>query len=62
MAFTSHYGTMLGFMVNLHPAGLNLFIASDGIKATMNPQMIPVDEFGANLMFGVKFPVGKRLN
>ncbi|MBO7260380.1 MAG: hypothetical protein J6U97_02680 [Bacteroidaceae bacterium] len=62
VAFTSHYGTMLGFMVNLHPAGLNLFIASDGIKATMNPQMIPVDEFGANLMFGVKFPVGKRLN
>ncbi len=62
LAFTSTYGTVLGFVVNLHPAGFNLFLASDGIKATMNPQMIPVDEFGANLMFGVKFPVGKRLN
>jgi hypothetical protein len=47
--------------VNLHPAGFNLFLASDGIKATLYPQMIPVSEFGANVIMGVKIPVGKRL-
>ena len=62
MAFTSNYGTMLGFMLNIHPAGFNFFIASDGIKANLNPQFIPVDEFGANLMFGIKMPIGARLD
>lgn len=62
VAFTSNYGTMLGFMLNIHPAGFNFFIASDGIKANLNPQFIPVDEFGANLMFGIKMPIGARLD
>ncbi|MBO5811987.1 MAG: hypothetical protein J6Q97_02035, partial [Bacteroidaceae bacterium] len=61
VAFTSTYGAVLGFVVNLHPAGFNLFLASDGVKATLNPQMIPVSEFGANIIMGVKIPVGKRL-
>ena len=60
IAYTT-YGTVLGFVVNLHPAGFNLFLASDGVKATLNPQMIPVSEFGANIIMGVKIPVGKRL-
>ena len=47
--------------MNLHPAGFNLFLASDGVKAILNPQMIPVSEFGANIIMGVKIPVGKRL-
>lgn len=62
LAFTSTCGTMLGFMLNIHPAGFNFFIASDGIKAKFNPQFMPVEEFGANLMFGIKVPVGPRLD
>ena len=62
VAFTSTYGTTLGFMLNFHPALLNIFVATDGIKATLNPQFIPTESFGTNLLVGVKFPVGARIN
>lgn len=59
VAFSS-YGTAYGFMINLHPAGLNLFLASDGIRAKVNPQNIPIEDFFANFVFGINMPIGKR--
>jgi hypothetical protein len=56
----SSYGTVYGFMINLHPAGFNLFLASDGVRAKLNPQNIPIEDFYANFVFGINMPIGKR--
>lgn len=56
----SSYGTVYGFMINMHPAGLNLFLASDGIRAKVNPQYIPTEDFFANFVFGINMPIGRR--
>lgn len=56
----SSYGTSYGFMLNLHPVGFNLFLASDCIKAKVNPQMIPTEEFWTNFVLGINIPIGKR--
>lgn len=59
VAFSS-YGTAYGFMINLHPVGFNLFFASDCLKAKVNPQFIPTEEFWTNVTFGVIMPIGRR--
>lgn len=59
VAFSS-YGTAYGFMINLHPVGFNLFFASDCLKAKVNPQFIPTEEFWTNVTFGIIMPIGRR--
>ena len=56
----STYGASLGWMLNLHPAGFNLFIGSDYMLTKVTPQYIPVDNLNAHLVFGMRIPFGKR--
>lgn len=62
VAFNSRYGMMCGCMLNLHPVGLNLFLSADCGKLELTPQFIPTTSLSTNLMFGVRIPVGNRLN
>jgi len=53
-------GTSFGGIMNLHMAGLNFFVAADALKMEVNPQMIPMEKFYANLNVGLNIPIGKR--
>jgi hypothetical protein len=55
----STYGSSLGMMLNFHPSGLNFFVAVDRLSAELNPQMIPVNDFGVNVSFGMNLVIGK---
>ena len=55
----STYGSSLGMMLNFHPSGFNFFVAVDRLSAELNPQMIPVNDFGVNVSFGLNLVVGK---
>ena len=54
------YGTNLGWMLNVHPAGFSFFIGSDHMITKVTPQFIPVDDFSSHLTFGINFPIGTR--
>jgi hypothetical protein len=58
-AFTS-LGSTFGLLFNLHPAGLNLFVAVDRIKADFNRQFVPVNDFGLNYSIGLNLAVGGK--
>ncbi len=60
-AFTS-VGSSFGMLFNLHPAGINFFVAVDRIKAKLNPQFVPVDDFGLNFSIGLNLAVGGKRN
>ena len=53
MAITT-LGSTLGFMLNLHPGGINFFLAVDRLKAEFNPQYIPLHDFGLDFSIGYK--------
>lgn len=61
VAMTS-MGNSMGFMLNLHPNGFNLFLAVDHLKAKLNPQMIPMEDFGVNVNLGLNFVFGDKRN
>ncbi len=50
----SDKGCCFGGMVNLHPAGINFFLATDFRRIELNPQMIPLDGFDADFRMGVR--------
>ncbi len=54
------YGSSLGWMLNFHPAGINLFVGSDYMITKVTPQYIPVDNMNAHVTFGLSFALGKR--
>lgn len=56
----SSYGTSFGFMMNIHPAVFNMFIAVDKLSAKFNPQFVPVEEFGVNVSLGISLAFGQR--
>lgn len=60
-AALSSYGATYGWLVNVHPAGFNLFFGTDSFKIKFNPQFIPISGFRTNLVFGIKFPIGKKI-
>lgn len=49
----STFGTEFGWMVNLHPKGLQLFMGSDFLVSKLSPQFIPLDDFNANFCMGL---------
>lgn len=59
-AAISTMGSTLGVMLNFHPGGLNLFVAVDHLKAELNPQYIPLHDFGVNFSVGMNFAFGKK--
>ncbi len=61
VAFTS-MGNSMGCILNLHPNGMNFFIAVDHLKAKLNRQMIPLEDFGVNINLGLNIVVGDRRN
>jgi len=61
MAFTT-LGSSMGFLVNLHPGGINFFLAIDRLKAEFNPQFIPLHDFGLNFSVGLNFAFGEKRN
>lgn len=56
----STYGSTLGWMLNIHPAGFNLFVGSDFMISKVTPQYIPVDDLNAHVTFGIGFPIGSK--
>lgn len=54
------YGQSLGWMLNFHPAGINLFVGSDYMVTKVNPQYIPIDNMNAHITFGLNLALGKR--
>lgn len=61
VALTS-MGNAMGVLLNLHPNGMNFFIAVDHLKAKLNPQMIPLEDFGVNFNMGLSFVFGDKRN
>ncbi|MBR2397108.1 MAG: hypothetical protein IKB00_10960 [Bacteroidaceae bacterium] len=59
-ACVSSMGSSMGLLVNLHPGGINFFVAVDRLKADFNPQFIPLHDFGLNFSLGLNFAFGKK--
>ena len=55
----STYGSSLGMMMNFHPAGFNFFVAVDRLNAELNPQFIPLNDFGVTICLGMNLVIGK---
>lgn len=51
-------GTSFGWILNFHPRGFNLFLASDRLCMKYSKQMIPLKP-QANIAMGINFPLGK---
>lgn len=51
-------GTSFGWILNFHPRGLNIFVASDRLCMKFAKQMIPL-KTQANIAMGINFPLGK---
>ncbi len=54
------YGQSLGWMINFHPAAVNLFIGSDYMITKVSPQYIPIDNMNAHITLGLNLALGKR--
>lgn len=61
MGFSS-YGSSLGMLLNFHPAGFNFFFAVDRLSVRLNPQFVPVNNFGVNVSLGMNLVIGKKQN
>lgn len=49
------YGTSMGWIVDFHPKGFNLFLAMDRLVGSLSKQMIPLKS-KADLSLGINFP------
>lgn len=58
----STYGTSLGWIVNFHPNGINFFVGSDGFRAKLNKNGVPLNDCSASIMAGLRFPLGQLLD
>lgn len=56
----SSYGSSFGLMMNFHPSVVNMFIAVDRFNAKINPQFVPVNDFGVNVSLGLSLAFGQR--
>ena len=54
------YGTTLGWVLNFHPVGINLFVGSDYMITRVTPQYIPIDNMNAHVTLGLNLALGKR--
>lgn len=51
------FGTSFGWLINFHPCGFNIFLATDHQFGKMSKQGIPLSG-RANVNFGINFPFG----
>ena len=58
----STMGSTMGLLLNLHPGGINFFLAVDRLKAEFNPQYVPLHDFGLNFSMGLNLAFGKKRN
>ncbi len=56
----STYGSSFGWMLNLHPDGLDLFIGSDHQIFKVTPQYVPVGKASAQITVGLTIAFGAR--
>ena len=56
----STFGTSWGWMLNFHPAGINLFVGSDYMISKVTPQYIPVNNLNSHITMGISLALGKR--
>ena len=59
-AVLSSMGASMGLLFNLHPGGVNFFLAIDKLKAEFNPQFVPLHDFGINFSLGLNLAFGKK--
>lgn len=59
LAFTN-MGKQMGWMVNFHPAGFNLYIGCDCFKATLNKDYLPVSAIQTNMILGIRHSIDKN--
>ncbi len=52
------FGTNVGWIVNFHPRGLNLFVGSDHSLVKLSKQYIPMGS-NYNFCMGINYPIGK---
>ncbi len=53
----STFGHSLGWVVNLHPRGFNLFVGSDMMITKVTQQYIPLGNANTSLSLGINFPI-----
>lgn len=56
----STFGSSLGWIINIHPKGFNLFVGSDFTFYKVTPQFVPVNNLNANVQFGINFTFGSK--
>lgn len=56
----SNYGPAMGLLLNLHPGGVNFFLSVDRIKGELNPQGIPLNDFGLTFSIGLSLAIGDK--
>ena len=54
------FGSSLGWVLNFHPNGFNVFIASDCMITKVTPQYVPVGNANMNLNIGFNITWGKN--
>lgn len=54
------YGKSLGWVLNFHPAGINLFIGSDYMITKVTPQYLPINDMNAHVTVGLSLALGSR--
>lgn len=56
----STFGSSFGWIVNFHPAGVNLFVGSDFQIFKVTPQYVPVGNLNASINFGFNITFGHK--
>lgn len=54
------YGTSLGWMLNFHPVGINLFVGSDYMVTKVTPQYLPLENMNSHITLGLSLALGRR--
>ena len=52
------FGPSLGWMINLHPVGFNLFLGMDHMLGKVSKQFVPLNS-NASFVMGINFPLTK---
>ncbi len=56
----STFGHSLGWVINAHPKGFNIFLGSDHQFLHITPQFIPTGRANTNISIGISFTWGQR--
>lgn len=55
----SNVGVYWGWVVNICPKFINIFMGVDRMPGSVSPQYIPINKVNANFNFGINVPIGK---